>query len=215
MSGAMAPYVVRQGDYLAKIAFVHGFDADEVWNDPKNEGLKRLRRDHRLLAPGDLVYLPVKKKEGLPLQKGTTNRYVAKVPKVEVVVVFQDDDKPLADEPYVIEGLGAPQEGTTDSSGKIAIDVPLLAREGRVVFTKRNIAFPLLVGDMDPIDEATGVRKRLQHLGHMPPPGDPSETDQDELDRASIAAFQEARGLPVTGAADEATKAELVKVHGA
>jgi hypothetical protein len=35
MSGDMQPYVVRQGDYLVKLAWVHGFDAEEVWADEK------------------------------------------------------------------------------------------------------------------------------------------------------------------------------------
>ncbi len=52
MSQEMRPYVVRQGDYLVKLAFVHGFDAEEVWNDPKNEEIRGRRADHNILAPG-------------------------------------------------------------------------------------------------------------------------------------------------------------------
>lgn len=50
----MTPYIVQQGDYLAKLAFVHGFEPDEVWNDPKNADLKKLRPDPNVLAPGDV-----------------------------------------------------------------------------------------------------------------------------------------------------------------
>ena len=81
MSEEKRPYVVRQGDYLVKLGFVYGFDAEEVWNDAKNEEIRGRRPDHNVLAPGDIVYIPVKKKEGLPIIKGTTNHYVAKVPR--------------------------------------------------------------------------------------------------------------------------------------
>lgn len=39
----MEPRVIRQGDYLLQLAHAFGFDADAVWNDPQNEGIRRLR----------------------------------------------------------------------------------------------------------------------------------------------------------------------------
>lgn len=67
MSERMVPYVVRQGDYLLKLAQRYGFDAEEVWSHPRNEDLRKLRKDHHILAPGDIVYLPVKANEWLPI----------------------------------------------------------------------------------------------------------------------------------------------------
>ncbi|MFT3767392.1 MAG: hypothetical protein QM820_18220 [Minicystis sp.] len=46
----MKAYVVRQGDYLKQLAHALGFDADAVWNDPKNAELSQ-RRDPNLLHP--------------------------------------------------------------------------------------------------------------------------------------------------------------------
>src|ERR1044072_2962292 len=89
MSGEMVPCVVRQGDFLVKLGWIHGFDPEVVWNDPKNEVLKKLRVDHNVLAPGDVIHIPARKQEGLPIAKGTTNTFVAKVPKVVVSVVFK------------------------------------------------------------------------------------------------------------------------------
>ena len=37
----MKPYVVKQGDYLLKIAHLAGFDADDVWGHAKNADLKK------------------------------------------------------------------------------------------------------------------------------------------------------------------------------
>ncbi len=36
MSG-MKPYIVRQGDYLAKIALVNGVNQQDVWNSEKTQ----------------------------------------------------------------------------------------------------------------------------------------------------------------------------------
>jgi peptidoglycan hydrolase-like protein with peptidoglycan-binding domain len=64
---------------------------------------------------------------------------------------------------------------------------------------------------MDPIDEPTGVRKRLEHLGFYK--RDPAE-DAEAADARSLRAYQAARGLPQTGQPDDATKAALLKDHG-
>ena len=112
MSEDMRPYVVRQGDYFVKLAFVHGFDADEVWSDAKNDEIRGRRADHHILAPGDIVYLPVKKKEGLPIVKGTTNRYTATVPRVVVKLLLQNaDGTPRGNKRFWLDGAGSTMEG--------------------------------------------------------------------------------------------------------
>jgi hypothetical protein len=51
----MQPYVVRENDFLLKIAFEFGFDADSVWNAPNNDDLRRLRPNPNQLFPGDVL----------------------------------------------------------------------------------------------------------------------------------------------------------------
>ncbi|MFT3767398.1 MAG: peptidoglycan-binding domain-containing protein [Minicystis sp.] len=215
----MRPYVVRQGDYLLKLAFARGFDADEVWNDPKNADLKALRKDHRLLAPGDVVYVPEKEAEELPIQKGTTNRYVAKVPKVTLDLRFHDGDSPFANESYEVRGLGSPLQGTTDGEGRVSVKVPVHVAEVQVVFPDRRVAFPVRVGHLDPIEEPTGVRQRLQHLGFyeaaQADAPDWADLDAVERDRRAVTAFQTRHGLPSSGDMDDETRAALQKAHGA
>src|SRR5262249_43751250 len=134
--------------------------------------------------------------------------------KIAVNVGFHDSTGPLAGEPYVVEGLGAQVSGTTDADGKVRLSVPVHVREIRVVFTKRNVAYPVHVGDMDPVDEPSGVRRRLQHLGYYDPTSDAEGADRDERERRAVIAFQKAHGLDPSGVADEATRGELVKQHG-
>ena len=47
-------YVVKQGDYLAKIARAHGYtDYNALWNAPENQGLRAKRKSPNVLYPGD------------------------------------------------------------------------------------------------------------------------------------------------------------------
>ena len=45
----MKPYVIKQGDYLLKVAHLRGFDPDAVWSDPKNEPPDELRETQLML----------------------------------------------------------------------------------------------------------------------------------------------------------------------
>jgi hypothetical protein len=215
MSGTMLPYIVRQGDYLTKLAFVHGFDEDEVWNDPKNEDLKKLRTDPNILAPGDILFIPEKEgEEGLPIAKGTENSYAATVPKAKVCVVFKEfDGKPMANEPYEVKGCVVEKDAKTDGDGRLMIEVAVSVREVEVLFPGRHLSFRVRVGDMDPAAENSGARQRLENLG-MHPSFSGSDSTDDGVTQAAISAFQGAKGLPQTGVIDDATRDALVSTHG-
>jgi hypothetical protein len=161
--------VVRQGDYLTRLAWIGGFDAEEVWKHEKNKELAELRKDHNILAPGDVLQLPVKKKEGVGIEKGGENKYKAKVPRVPVRIRFHGSDGPLADAAYVVEGPAIPDEGTSEADGLVALEVAASAAEIRIRFPDASLAFTVRVGHLDPIAERSGVASRLAHLGFLPP----------------------------------------------
>jgi hypothetical protein len=155
--------------------------------------------------------VPEPARPSLTFQCGTKNRYKADVPKVPVSLAFNVGGKPIAGEPYEVEGLGASQTGESDASGKVTLLVPAHVREVRVRFTKKGMVFPIMIGDMDPIDEPSGVRKRLEHLGYMQ---GLEMFDAEQRLKYALASFQRAAGLHVSEEADEATKDALVAVHG-
>ena len=211
MGKALIPHVIRQGEHLVKLAFVHGFNADEVWNDPKNKALRELRKDPMVLAPGDVLHIPAPAKQGLPMSAGTTNRYTAKVPRVDVHIVLHDDaGAPLANEPYVIEGLGGDQEKTTAADGAASFAAPVHVREVMLYLPRRHMRMAVRVGDLDPMDESTGVAARLTNLGYLEAGEEPSA----EAVAAAIKELQRAKGLPQTGALDDDTKKALEEAHG-
>lgn len=213
----MFPYIIRQGDYLAKLAHRLGFDADAVWNAPENAALQKLR-DPAQLHPGDILQVPQRARVALPIRKGTTNKYVAKIPKIVVNLVFADGDDAIADEPYLIEGLGEPVHGSTGPGGEVSITAPVHLREVTLTLLRRNVAFPVRIGDMDPVSEASGVRKRLEHLGCYGMLGfacdEESPSDEATRDRRAIAVFQRLQRLTPTGSLDDETRAALARAHG-
>ena len=218
MSGDYRPYIVRQGDHLARLAFIHGFEAEEVWNHERNAELREMGRTPELLAPGDILYLPVKPKEGLAFSAFTSNRYQARVPRIKVSMVFKDDERTLANEPYEIHGLGTdgssgpPEQRTTDAEGKIELELPVTTREVTVVFPGPNVAYEVRVGDMDPVAELSGIQKRLENLGFLP--RERESAAEGEYVQAAIAAFQKKHGMSPTGTLDEATSKLLKDEHG-
>jgi hypothetical protein len=211
----MRPYVVRQGDYWTKLAFAMRFDADEVWNHAKNEELRTRRPNREMLAPGDVVHVPDTPAPELQIEPGGTKQYKASVPKVEVVLTIKNGDVALASERFLIRGLGPERESSTDGDGTLRLAVPVHVREFRLVFYRKGFIYPVMVGNLDPAEESSGIRQRLEHLGFyghaMDPHGGESESERD---RRAIATLQRACGLDATGELDEQTRAKVVELHG-
>lgn len=205
------PYVVRQGDHLPGLAFKHGFDADVVWNDKANDALRELRKNPLMLAPGDILHIPTPAKRGVPFSAGARNRYVARVPKVDVHLVVHDQlGTPFSDEPYVVEGLGDATERATGPDGAVTLTVPVFVREVSLLFVRQNLRFALRIGDMDPLEEISGVAARLANLHFLA-----SSTGwTDEQLTAALTAFQALHELPATGALDHDTRERLRAIHG-
>jgi hypothetical protein len=214
MEKPVRSYVIRQGDHLEALAVKLHFDADAVWKDPKNADMRKLRKSPAILCPGDILYLPDPKIESLPVTLGATNSYTAKIPTVPLKIAMKGSDgKPLVGQKYVIEGLGAPIEGTTDGSGLVSEQIPATTPSCRLVFKDAKLSYVINVGHLDPVTEDSGVRQRLEHLGFLGSPLDRMHSRPPSLERA-IRAYQSARGLQPTGTLDDKTRDALEKEHG-
>jgi hypothetical protein len=211
------PYVIKQGDYLSKLAHRLCFDREQVWNDPSNAALKDQRGDGSILCPGDVLFIPDEPPKTLPMTAKTTNDYVADVPKVKIELTLAEGDKALADVPYRVEGIGNDAEQRTDGSGKVVIEAPVHVREVLLVLPKRGEKYLVRIGDLDPVSEPSGARMRLTNLGLLGKSfsgADRAESHDDQRFCAALKAFQDAQGLEPTGELDEPTQAALVSAHG-
>jgi peptidoglycan hydrolase-like protein with peptidoglycan-binding domain len=67
----------------------------------------------------------------------------------------------------------------------------------------------ILFGSLDPIEELSGVQKRLVNLGF----DCPVDGEVSDETTAAIEAFQRLFSLPVTGAVDNATRQKLTAMN--
>jgi hypothetical protein len=205
------PYVIRQGDFLLKLATRFGFDADEVWNDDKNADLRQQRPDPNILLPGEMFYIPDSTEtDPMPVITGTTNVFTPRPPTVTIICKFGGNDSTTyASKAYTITELPEMTGLATDSEGVGNVEVPVSLDTATLVFSDTAESFTLCVGDLDPHDTPSGAQQRLTTLG-FPLPDEPDEHDL----RCALAMFQCARGLDPTGDLDDQTAAKLKDEHG-
>jgi hypothetical protein len=211
----MRPYVIRRGDHVTAIAHRVGSRADEIWQHPRNEALRGRRADRDVLAPGDVLFVPEPRRERHPLTPQAANRMVARVPRVNLAITFRDAaGEALANEPFVVHGGPTPPpRGTTDGAGVARFSVPVHTREVHLVLEQRGASFVVAVGDLDPADERSGARQRLEQLGFPCGAHGAGPCDEATLRRA-VVAFQRSRDLPPTGELDARTSEALREAHG-
>lgn len=205
------PIVIRQGDYLARLALRHGFDASSVWNHPKNKALRNARPNRGILAPGDVLYIPAPQPKWLPVAVGAVNRFVGNVPTTQVDVVLRDAAYvPLSNQKCTVGVEGSSMPLTTDGDGKLTVVVPTTAASIEVV-VEDGPCYTLNVAHVDPVDTSSGLLQRLASLGFVRP----TESFSTEVQIAvALMAFQRSRGLEATGQVDPATLAALTALHG-
>lgn len=222
----MRPYIVRQGDYLARVAAVQGVSLDTIRTHPGNTLLGALRGGDEVLAPGDALFVPEPTAAAFVLELGAQNHFQAPTTNVTVSVVLRDGETPLANEPYYLEGLLEYVEDRTNSTGALTFEVPHGIVEVRVHLFERGYVLPLLIAHVDPVDTEAGLRARLANLGMLAldawqalaaacfPTASATVEDAEAL-RQAVMDFQRRCGLQVTGEACAATREALLETYGA
>jgi N-acetylmuramoyl-L-alanine amidase len=215
----MPDYKVKQGDYLSKIAKQHGFaDYLTIWDHPNNAELKKKRKNPNVIYPGDVLFIP--EREG-KVESGATeqkHRFKVKGKPLMLRIVLKDyNDKPIANANVDLHVEGNVYALTTDSKGKIEKEIPATAESGRLVFIDPDTPFDemvLKIGHLDPIEEISGWKARLNNLGYNAGPIDDEKTEQL---RSAIEEFQcdYFKDLSqVDGECGPKTQAKLKEVHG-
>jgi Putative peptidoglycan binding domain len=224
MAGATQPYVIRASDYLTAIAYARGLKPDEIWQNPDNAGLRELRGNPEMLAPGDVLYLPAVKPKWLPVSVGSTNTFVASPPKVEVHVVLKGaDGKPFAGSTVHLDPQVTDDDPTTDGDGLLKVLVPVTVKVLTATVGDDGASFQIRVGNLDPHDVPSGTLSRLRQLGYV---GDESrllamdrpylggiDANDTALTRA-VSAFQTENGGDVTGELDDDLCDQIRDEHG-
>jgi N-acetylmuramoyl-L-alanine amidase len=156
---------VKQGDCSSSIAFEKGFFVDTIWNHPNNKELKEKRKDPNVLMPGDIVFVPDKRLKEVSEATNNVYKYKCKNTPEKLKLQFFKADEPRANEDYELEIDGLKFSGKTDSQGRLEQSIPPSAAKGQIRLLKDGDTYDLLLGNLDPYDEVTGVQGRLRHLG--------------------------------------------------
>lgn len=203
-------HTVQQGESIVSLADRYGHFADTIWNHGDNAALKEKRGDMSILAPGDVVVIPDKRKKEVSKADKEHHRFKRKgVPAVFRVQVF-DVEEPRANQEYRLVVDGKVYTGTTDAEGVLEQFVDPMARSARLVIGAEEQEYLFDLGHLNPIEELSGVQQRLNNLGY-----DCSEANgqMGERTAAALRAFQGRYGLKVTGEADQATRDKLVELN--
>jgi len=208
----MPNYKVKQGDCLSSIALKHGVFWEMVWNHPKNASLKERRKDPNILYPGDIVFIPKKEEKQESGATEKKHRFRRKgIPAKLRLRLLDDDDQPLSSKQYILDIDGKLLSGSTDSKGMLEHSIPPDAKKGRLILVENQDEYLLDLGDVDPIDEVSGIQGRLNNLGFN---GGPVDGVLGPRTKAAIKEFQRKHKLKETGEVDEATRKKLIEVHG-
>jgi N-acetylmuramoyl-L-alanine amidase len=206
-------YLVRQGDCLCSIAIGSGHFWQTIWEDPGNAELREHRKDPYVLLPGDHLSIPPLRRKDESGQTEMRHRFVRKGQPEKLRVRILRDGKPRKNQPYTVEVNGAVYTGNTDPDGKLECPIPPHAPRAKLrIGTEPDIdEYDLKLGEIDPIDEVSGIQGRLNNLGF-----DCGAVDGiwGPLTEKAVREFQKHCQIEVTGQVDEATRQRLGKAYG-
>lgn len=212
-------HIVSQGEHIASIAKTYGFsDWKTIYDHPKNKDLKEKRPNPNILYPGDQVFIPKKefKQKEIQADKKFTVKVKSIVSKLQVVLKGYDD-KPLANKKFKLKFDKTELSGSTDDQGKVKHEMPPDARsvELSVVLDDKDpdntAVWQLKIGDLDPLDEVTGMEARLNNLGYD---AGNSHNAEDRQFKSAVEEFQCDHKLKVDGICGPKTQSKLKEVHG-
>jgi hypothetical protein len=204
-------YQVELGDCISSIAFEHGFFPDTIWNHANNATLKEKRKDPNVLLPGDIVFVPDKRLKEVPRPTEQMHRFRCKGVPEKLKLQLLLNGVPRAQKSYKLTIDDKLKfSGITDSNGRLEHSIPPNAKEGRLIVNDDEV-YDLHLGQLNPVDDVTGIQGRLRHLGFYDGPIDGEMAGEMEQ---AVQEFQLSAGLEPDGALDERTRNALKKAYG-
>jgi len=206
----MPKITASQGDSIPSLAQDNGHFWQKLWDHGENAALKAKRKNPNQLMEGDEVFIPELelKKES----RGADSRHVFKRKGVPAKLKMQLFllGEPRKNEPYVLELDGKLITGNLDGDGKLEQFIPPNCKGGSLQLKGGKEIIPIKLGFLNPIDEISGVKQRLNNLGFRCGSEDNELNDQA---KAALKEFQAKHKLPESGELDAATKSKLQAMH--
>ena len=216
----MSYYTVRRGDCLSSIAKAFGFaDYQTIYQHPENAEFRQKRPNPNIIYPADVLYIPDLRIKQVPAGTDQRHTFIKKRPRVLLRLCLKDDvEQPYTNTLYHLRVDSEHWDDSTDAAGIAEREIQADATEGEITIfpggggtLEEGYTFTLQFGDLDPVNETSGVDARLVNLGYGPPDSDGTLSPDER--RAALSAFQDKFGLEVTGEASDETKDKLREVH--
>jgi len=206
----MPMHQVGMGESIPSIAADNGFYWETIWNHGQNASLKAKRKDPNQLLPGDQVFIPDLTPKTESRGTDASHKFKLKGTPIKLKMQLNMLDQPRANEAYVLKIDDQLLKGTLDGQGKLEATIPPNARGGQLILNGGKEIIPVRLGDLNPVDDPSGAKQRLNNLGFACGSEDSEVTDQM---KAAVKQFQDKYKLPTTGELDSATKGKLQELH--
>lgn len=236
----MTVHRVRQGESVATLAARGGVHPESIWEHPDNAELKELRKNPFVLKPGDLITIPDPEPREENVATERVHEFILSRALAQFEARFLDEGVPRANWKYYlwVDGETETRTGELDGDGHLTVEIPAEAENGVIHLYPPDeddeeadssnehedesghdpaadadyfIEYELNFHHLDPVDEPSGARQRLHHLGLY---AGGEEDGIGPKTRAAIRAFQRLKGLDVTGELDGPTIDKLRSEHG-
>lgn len=206
-------HTVVEGDSIPSLAAAAGLFPDTVWNHPANAALKEKRKNMNVLFPGDVVFIPEKRRKQVAAAMDQKHKFRRKGVPVRFRIQLFDVETPHSSVPYVLEAGQEKFEGTTTQQGVLEHWVAPDVREGTLTLRTKagDRVIHLQFGHLDPIEEVEGIQKRMFNLGYLREPFQRGELDEPTRD--ALRSFQRRFQLDETGEPDNPTRHLLDRYH--
>ena len=215
-------HTVVQGEHLSSIARKYGLASYKtIWDHAQNAELKKQRQNPNVILPGDRLFIPDREEREESGGTEKRHRFQVKTEKLTLRLVLEDlYGKPIANASCELRVENDVFELTTSGQGKIEQDIK--PTDERAFLTIKDpqtpvneMQIPIMIGHLDPVEEVSGQKARLNNLGYF---AGPLEGKSDEENQArflsAIEEFQCDHGLLVDGKCGPQTQAKLKQVHG-
>jgi N-acetylmuramoyl-L-alanine amidase len=215
-------YIVQTQDCLSSIADKFGFsDYQIIYQDPANQEFRQKRPNPNIIYPGDKLFIPDPQKKEHAAGTAQLHKYEVQLPTVLLRLCMKDDLlQPYKGAKYRLRVGFDNFGGVTDGNGMVEQEIAPNSVDGEITIfpagcdpAADGYSFALLLGDLDPVHETSGIDARLSNLGFVTF----EESGNRELTASAradaIRAFQDKFGLEVTGELDNDTRDTLQRMH--
>ncbi len=197
---------VGSGETAISLAKKNGFFWQTVWNHGENAALKNKRKDPTLLFEDDEIFIPEKRVKEVTKSNESEHSFKLKGDPCKIKLQLLKIGKPRANEDYIIEIEGDQIKGKTDGEGLIEHFIPAAARSAKLILRNGKDVFPIKIGDLNPLEEPSGIQQRLNNLGFS---CGSEDGEIGERTKEALKKFQAEHKLDATGELDSSTKSKL------